>query len=81
MVLKNRRVFILVVGSRDQVRLIELIKKHVHAGCIVRTDMWKGYKSLMREMDVVDETVNHRQSLNNLIKGILFLNPMLLLRS
>ena len=39
---RERRVFIRIIGSRDQARLIDFIKKHVHAGCIVRTDLWKG---------------------------------------
>ena len=38
-----------IVESRDQVTLIDLIKKHVHPGSIVRTDLWKGYKNLTRE--------------------------------
>ena len=56
----ERGVFIQIVDSRDQVTLIGLIKQHVHPGSIVRTDLWKGYKNLMREMDVIHETVNHK---------------------
>ena len=55
----ERRVFVQIVDSRDQVTLIGLIKQHVHPGSIVRTDLWKGYKNLTREMDVIHETVNH----------------------
>ena len=42
----ERKIFLIKVENRSEITLINLIKKYVHPGSIVRTDLWKGYSNL-----------------------------------
>src|SRR5215813_11075282 len=42
----NRLMFAEVVEQRDAVTLLDVISRHVAAGSIVHTDLWRGYAQL-----------------------------------
>ena len=46
------------VQNRNKETSTEIVKKHIHAGSIVNTDLWKGYKSINQE-GYEHKTVNH----------------------
>jgi transposase-like protein len=55
----ERRVFMERVEDRSAATLREVIGRHVLAGSIVLTDMWKGYAGLDEHLNVTHKTVNH----------------------
>jgi len=56
---QRRLIFAEVVERRDARTLLNVISRHVAAGSIVHTDLWRGYVSIEDELDVQHFTVNH----------------------
>jgi transposase-like protein len=62
---ENRQMFAVVVERRDAATLLDVISRHVAAGSIVHTDLWRGYEQLEAHLDVEHRTVNHTQHFVN----------------
>jgi len=58
----ERLVFAEVVPDRREETLTDVINRHVCAGSIIWTDMWKGYAALSKKFDVQHDVVNHSRS-------------------
>jgi len=61
----ERRIFAEVIERRDERTLLEVISRHVAAGSIVHTDLWRGYTNLTQNINVQHRTVNHSQNFIN----------------
>jgi transposase-like protein len=61
----NRLMFAEVVEQRDAATLLDVISRHVAAGSIVNTDLWRGYAQLGAQLNVEHRTVNHSQHFVN----------------
>jgi transposase-like protein len=61
----NRLMFAEVVEQRDAATLLDVISRHVAAGSIVHTDLWRGYAQLEAQLDFQHRTVNHSQHFVN----------------
>jgi transposase-like protein len=55
----QKLMFAEVVERRDSATLTEVISRHVAAGSIIHTDLWRGYAQLSESLDVQHRTVNH----------------------
>jgi hypothetical protein len=55
----ERRIFLSVVPDRSLQTLEDVISRHVYAGSIVHTDLWRGYSQLAKNFDYMHLTVNH----------------------
>lgn len=54
-----RKVFMERVDNRTAATLEEVISRHVAQGSIVRTDLWRGYSGIQRNLGLTHQTVNH----------------------
>lgn len=54
-----RKVFLVAVEDRSAATLTEIIRRHVHPGSVVHTDLWRGYSSVAEETGLRHRTVNH----------------------
>jgi hypothetical protein len=59
---ENRKLFVEVVFDCSATTLLEVIGRHVLAGSIVHTDLWRGYAGLTDALAVQHRTVNHSQN-------------------
>ena len=66
----ERRVFLAVVQNRNRETLVDLLSRHVSAGSIVRTDLWKGYAGIDNRLDIEHQTVNHSLFFKDPITGV-----------
>jgi transposase-like protein len=64
------RMFLKVVPNRSKVTLMEILRKHIAAGSVVHTDLWKGYKNMERHLDVTHGIVNHSQCFKVLVTNV-----------
>jgi transposase len=60
-----RKLFVVEVPNRRAETLLKIIKKYVHVGSIIYTDMFASYNGLERELGHLHFTVNHSQGFLN----------------
>lgn len=58
------------VADRSASTLEDVIARHVLAGSIVHTDLWKGYSGLSTSMGFTHRTVNHSSGFKNHETGV-----------
>lgn len=57
----ERLVFAEVVEDRSEATILNVLRRHIAEGSIIRTDYWRGYSSISRVFNIRHETVNHSQ--------------------
>jgi transposase-like protein len=65
-----RKLFLVEVPNRRAETLMRIIKKYVHPGSIIYTDMFASYANLGRELGDLHFTVNHSQNFVNPETGV-----------
>lgn len=59
----QRKCFLVVVETRNQNTLLNIIERYVLLGSIVRTDCWAAYPGVTQlGMDLTHQTVNHSET-------------------
>jgi transposase-like protein len=66
---QERLLFAEVVQRRDANTLMEVLSRHIAAGSIVHTDLWRGYWQMDTLLNVEHRTVNHSQNFVNPVDG------------
>jgi transposase-like protein len=66
----ERRTFFVPVEDRSAQTLLPLIARHVLPGSIIYTDLWKSYRRIEEELNLLHFTVNHSEAFVDPISGV-----------
>jgi transposase-like protein len=66
----QRKVFLVSVQNRSRNTLENIIRRHVAAGSIIRTDLWRGYGFLDEDLTYEHQSVNHSLYLRDPNTGV-----------
>src|SRR5438132_4373931 len=58
----EKRCFVKVVQDRTAETLHDVISRNVLPGSIVHTDLWRGYRGIEQELNMIHRTVNHSEN-------------------
>ncbi len=66
---QERLLFAEVIQRRDANTLMDVLSRHIAAGSIVHTDLWRGYWQMDTFLNMEHRTVNHSRNFVNPVDG------------